>query len=222
MNISDSDFEPKGPSVIRARMAEIKARLDSGRRAEFQDQLNKANEKKVFDDGTPLPLTGKIGGGGGDSKLGPLPPADPENSEEFTIAKGNPTFSQSGKMEVQGLISQVAREQNVDQALLRAVVEAESDFNPNEVSRTGAVGLMQLMPGTAKELGVADPYNPYDNLTGGAKYLNTLLKRYHGDVSMALAAYNAGPGNVDKAKGIPNFPETQKYVNRIMTQIGKQ
>ena len=84
------------------------------------------------------------------------------------------------------------------------------------------MGLMQLMPDTARSVGVANVLNPYQNLTGGAKYLNQMIKRYDGNVALALAAYNAGPGKVDKARGIPNIPETQKYVNRIMTQVAKQ
>ena len=125
-------------------------------------------------------------------------------------------------MQIQATILQVAREQNMDPNLLRAVVDAESGFNPNETSKTGAMGLMQLMPDTARSVGVANVLNPYQNLTGGAKYLNQMIKRYDGNVALALAAYNAGPGKVDKARGIPNIPETQKYVNRIMTQVAKQ
>ena len=214
MSIPEIDFQPKGPEVIRARMREIQARLDGPKREEFQLQLDKAK-------GTPAPLAGSIGPGGSLSDgatEGTLPPANPA---EFDVTKTGTGNKQADKVQIQSLISQVAREQNIDQTLLRAVVEAESDYNQFEVSKTGAKGLMQLMPGTAKEMGVADPFDPHQSLTGGAKYLNQMIKKYGGNLELALAAYNAGPGKVHPAQGIPNIPETRKYVNRILTQIGK-
>ena len=216
MMFPEINFEPKGPDGIRGRMNEIRSRLEAGQREEFQAQLDQATRAKF--DGTPAPLSGKIGGlaNGGDEKLGTLPPANPS---DFEVGLAGP---QATKMQIQATILQVAREQNMDPNLLRAVVDAESGFNPNETSKTGAMGLMQLMPDTARSVGVANVLNPYQNLTGGAKYLNQMIKRYDGNVALALAAYNAGPGKVDKARGIPNIPETQKYVNRIMTQVAKQ
>ena len=216
MSIPEIDFQPKGPDSIRARMSELRGKIDAPKREEFQRKLDKVN-------GTPAPLSGSIGPGGSlstgsEDKLGTLPPANPS---DFEVLKGNIGGKQSDKVQIQGLIAQVAREQNIDQALLRAVVEAESDYNQNEVSKTGAQGLMQLMPSTAKELGVTNPFNPLQNLTSGAKYLKQMLKQYDGNLSLALAAYNAGPGKVKAAQGIPNIPETKKYVNRILTQLGK-
>lgn len=118
------------------------------------------------------------------------------------------------------LIQQTAAKYSLDPSLLAAVVQQESGGNPTAVSKVGAQGLMQLMPATAASLGVSDPFDPVQNLDGGARYLSGLLSQYGGDTSLALAAYNAGPGNVAKYNGIPPFPETQGYVSRILAAIG--
>ena len=100
--------------------------------------------------------------------------------------------------------------------LLKAVAYAESGYNANATSYCGAMGIMQLMPGTAQSLGVTDAYDPYQNIMGGAKLISGLLKKYDGDTSLALAAYNAGSGNVAKYGGIPPFKETQNYVVKVL------
>ncbi len=112
-------------------------------------------------------------------------------------------------------IAEIAARHRVDQALVRAVVHAESHFNPMALSRKGAQGLMQLMPGTAGDLGVVDAFNPRENIEGGVAYLAGLLTRFNGDERLAAAAYNAGPGAVQRHGGIPPFAETQVYVERV-------
>jgi soluble lytic murein transglycosylase len=119
-----------------------------------------------------------------------------------------------------GLIEEVARVQGLDADLLRAVVEAESNYDADAISRKGAIGLMQLMPETARGMGVSDPFHPAENLEAGARYLRRLLDRYQGQLPLALAAYNAGEKAVDRYKGIPPYPETQGYVKKVLKAYG--
>jgi hypothetical protein len=113
------------------------------------------------------------------------------------------------------LIVKVARRYEVDPLLVKAIIAAESGFNPNAVSHVGAQGLMQLMPRTAKSLGVEDAFNPEHNINGGVKYFKKLLDRFGGDVQLALAAYNAGSRKVHKYRGVPPFSETQNYIEKV-------
>jgi len=104
----------------------------------------------------------------------------------------------------------------VDPALVEAIIEVESSFRPDAVSRSGATGLMQLMPATAKDLEVTDRFDPRQNIHGGVKYISQLMKRFDNDLTLAVAAYNAGPGAVERAKGIPARAETRRYVEKVM------
>ncbi|HET7300527.1 MAG TPA: lytic transglycosylase domain-containing protein, partial [Oleiagrimonas sp.] len=106
-------------------------------------------------------------------------------------------------------------EYGVDEAFLRAIIHAESAFNPRALSIKGAQGLMQLMPGTANDMGVLDAFDPAQNIRGGARYLGLLMKNFNGDVRLTAAAYNAGPGAVQHYSGVPPFAETQVYVQRV-------
>lgn len=116
------------------------------------------------------------------------------------------------------IIVKAARETNLDTALISAVIQAESGGNPDAISKQGAKGLMQLIDSTATEMGVTDVFDPADNIRGGSRYLRQMLDRF-GDIKTALAAYNAGPGTVTRFGGIPPYPETEKYVERVMSQL---
>lgn len=116
----------------------------------------------------------------------------------------------------EGLIKQASEKFSVDPYLVKAVIKAESDFDYQAVSNKGAQGLMQLMPETADDMEVADPFNPEENIFGGTRYLSLLMERYDNDKNLALAAYNAGPERVEEYKGIPPFTETQQFIKRVL------
>jgi hypothetical protein len=127
------------------------------------------------------------------------------------------TFRVSGNpAEYDSLIGQYAQQYGVDVSLVKAVIHAESGYNPNAVSRVGAQGLMQLMPKTAKGLNVANSFDPQENIKGGVRYLRFLLDTFHGDERLALAAYNAGLNKVAKYGGVPPYTETKNYVTKVL------
>jgi len=134
------------------------------------------------------------------------------NQTNFAPGKA---FSQQ---DIDAAIDEAASRHNVDPHLVRAVIKVESNFNPNAVSRKGAMGLMQLMPQTARQLKVANPFDPQQNVDAGVRHLKQLMESYGGDVKLTLAAYNAGQGAVARSAGVPHFAETRNYVKRI-TQL---
>ena len=140
-----------------------------------------------------------------------VPPPAPE--PEPAVAA---TTQAPAKFDVHQLASQAADQHQIDQDFIEAVIKAESSGNPRARSPKGAQGLMQLMPKTAGELGVADPYDPAANVDGGTRHLRALLEMYNGDAIKALAAYNAGANRVAQYHGVPPYPETQAYVRRII------
>ena len=138
-------------------------------------------------------------------------PRESQPLTSFVRGKASP-------QDIDAAIDQAASRHNVDPNLVRAVIKVESNFNPNAVSRKGAMGLMQLMPQTARQLRVANPFDPQQNVDAGVRHLKRLMENYGGDVKLTLAAYNAGQGAVARSAGVPHFAETRNYVKRI-TQL---
>jgi soluble lytic murein transglycosylase-like protein len=136
-------------------------------------------------------------------------------SANARIQAANAGAAASSPQEIDAAITMAAARHSVDPNLVRAVVKVESNFNPNAVSRKGAMGLMQLMPSTARQLKVQNPFDPQQNVDAGVRHLKQLLESYGGDVKLTLAAYNAGSGAVARSAGIPRYAETQNYVRRI-------
>ncbi|WP_270179647.1 lytic transglycosylase domain-containing protein [Alkalihalobacillus sp. CinArs1] len=137
-------------------------------------------------------------------------------TKQTPVESFKPTGHSTKSLEIDGYIQQLSDEHQVDSKLVHSIIKQESGYNPSAVSHAGAVGLMQLMPATARGLGIEDPFDAKQNIEGGVKYIKQMLSKYGGNTELALAAYNAGPGNVDKYGGIPPFKETQNYVSKVM------
>lgn len=147
------------------------------------------------------------------------------DSASFEVTLSNASYGNNEELmcseELEAIFAEASETYGISLSLLKAVAKAESDFNPDCTSSAGAMGIMQLMPGTAEELGVTDAYDPRQNIMGGAKYLSENLDIFDGDVSLAVAAYNAGRGAVAKYDGIPPYTETQNYVKKVLAYMNE-
>ncbi len=145
----------------------------------------------------------------------PLSPALRKQIQNIPVV--TPSMSSMQRLEkFDNITEEASQKYGVNKNLIKAIILAESAGNEKAVSKAGAKGLMQLMDGTASNMGVRNSFNPKDNIMGGSQYISQMLSKYNGDIKLALAAYNAGPGNVDKYKGVPPFEETKTYVTRVM------
>ena len=143
-------------------------------------------------------------------------PVTKDNANIYSAQAETGAEKISTREQIKNIVFRAAKKHGVDEKLVNALIKQESGFNPNAKSKVGAMGLMQLMPATAKGLGVTNPMDPEQNVEGGVKYLKSMLNKYNGNVILALAAYNAGPGAVDKYDGVPPYKETQNYVKSIL------
>ncbi len=167
--------------------------------------MTDASGRRMFVNADPTPV-----------KLIPAkPPATIYMPGEISFLGQNRPAMNIDRDGVEKLVREAAERHHVDPALVRAVIATESNWNPAAISRKGAQGLMQLIPTTAQRFGVNDVFNPKQNVDAGVRYLRTLLERYRGNLDLALAAYNAGEGAVDRAHGIPAYRETRNYVQRV-------
>lgn len=190
-------IQPLGPQGVLARMRQIEARMEQLFSTRLDEAERRVSAQVPRSDSAAYAQRYGVGVGIG------IMPASP-----FDVSS------------LRGLAGQIAQEAGVDESLFAALISAESDWNPNAVSPKGAIGLTQLMPDTARALGVANPYDPIENMRGGARYLRQMLDEF-GSVELALAAYNAGPGAVRRHRGVPPFAETQAYVRRILGEVAR-
>lgn len=133
----------------------------------------------------------------------------------FVRQKTNP-FNRFSTKKYDPYINEAAQKYDLSVSLIKAIIKAESDFNPRAVSKKGALGLMQIMPDNVKSLSIRNPFNPRENILGGSYYFKTLFNRFNGKLHLTIAAYNAGPGAVEQYRKIPPFPETRKYVEKVL------
>lgn len=143
----------------------------------------------------------------------------PDSPQSAEVAGPAPENAKLTEVELGEMMARAGAQHDLDVDLLASVVDAESGDNPRAVSRAGAEGLMQLMPATAARLGVKDSFGPEQNINGGTAYLDALLTRFHENLALALAAYNAGPAAVEQYHGVPPYPETERYVARVIREF---
>jgi hypothetical protein len=217
--------------AIQARIGEIQARIAALTPQPIPPPAGAAEGAAAFDQtlqraqsgagmpgpGSASPSPGQIGGVSvPPASLGSLPslPLTPDSTRLVPLQQG-------GTGQYESLIQTYAAKNGLDPSLVRAVIQTESGGNPRAISSAGAMGLMQLMPGNAQEAGISDPFDPEQNIAAGTQQLSNLMKEYGGDLDLALAGYNAGPGNVRKYGGVPPFQETQSYIRKVRAAMGR-
>ncbi len=184
----------------------------------FNAQLTPVEKKQADAQQTQVQSFDKVLKNSAGVKFGDLlsKPVTKVNANIYTAQANSASEKITTREQIKNIIFRASKRHGVDEKLVNALVKQESGFNPNAKSKVGAMGLMQLMPATAKGLGVTNPMDPEQNVEGGVKYLKSMLNKYNGNVILALAAYNAGPGAVDKYSGVPPYKETQNYVKSIL------
>lgn len=206
----------RAEQAVESPLEKQRASLDIQRRAFAKQRASVERQlRSVWPDGSLLIAEGE-----------PAPaspaPASPVSASPVSASPGQTVTNDCGRIapsQVDRYVAQVAKRESLAPELLHLVIAHESSFLPCAVSRKGALGMMQLMPATAAELGVTNPFDPHQNIAGGARYLNYLLRRFGGDLKLALAAYNAGPTRVDGYGAVPPIPETISYVSSILRQL---
>jgi len=195
---------PADAAAVAQRVAQLQSLIDQTRQAALTGPAASATAAIP----TTAPSTGSSASFAEALQAAGAPTA---SQASYTAAAG---ASQSGPYD--GLIAQAASRYGLDPAILHGLIQQESGFNPNSQSSAGAAGLTQLMPGTASSMGVANPLNPTESIEGGARYLSQMMSQFGGNVTDALAAYNAGPGAVQQYGGVPPYAETQSYVSKVL------
>jgi soluble lytic murein transglycosylase-like protein len=180
-------------------------------KAQFRTTLNDRGNLVFVNDDAPAPTAEPAKNRVAAASNQPKSDTADSTAQPAATPNRRPTTPQ----ELDKMVEDTAQKHRVDPRLVRAVISTESNWNAGAISRTGAQGLMQLIPGTAQQMGVTDAFDPEQNVDGGVRYLGLMLTRYNGDVHKALAAYNAGPGAVDRWGGIPRISETQNYVQKV-------